>query len=170
MNYFDIIIIIILVSSILFGFSNGFVKEAASLVALVFGIWGTIKFSAFTAQKLYDFFDISGQYTGIIAFIITFVVIVITIHFIGIIVTKIVNLTPLGFLNKLFGSAFRLLRSVLVLSVVFCIFNSINTKKPFLPKGQIEQSLLYNPISDIVPSLFPIIDIHKETFKKNFDK
>lgn len=168
MNYIDIIIIIILVSSILFGFSNGFVREVASFAALVFGIWGAIKFSSFTAQKLYDFFDISGQYTGIIAFIITFVVIIVVIHFIGLIVNKVVNLTPLGFLNKLFGSAFRLLRSTLILSVVFCILNAINAKRPFLPKGKIEQSAFYNPISDIVPSLFPIIE--KGTFKQNFDR
>jgi len=167
MNYVDIVILIILISSILFGFSNGFVKEAASFAALVFGIWGAVKFSSFTAQKLYDLFDISGQFTGIFAFIITFVIIVIAIHFIGVIFNKIVNFTSLGFLNKLFGSAFRLLRSALVLSVVFCILNAINAKKPFLPKGRIEQSTLYNPISDVVPMIVSIID--KGDFKENFD-
>jgi len=168
MNYIDIIIIIILASSILFGFSNGFVKEVASLAALVIGIWGAVKYSSLTAQKLYDFFDISGQFSGIVAFIITFGLIVAVILFIGLVFNKIVNLTPLGLLNKFFGSALGLLKSVLILSVVFYVLNAIDAKKPFLPKKKIEQSAFYNPIADIIPTFFSIID--KETFKQGFDK
>ena len=151
----------------LFGFSNGFVKEAASLAALVVGIWGAIKFSSFTAQKLYDFFDISGQYTYIAAFIITFILIVIVIHFIGIIVDKLVNAVSFGLLNKFFGLALGILKSVLILSVIFCILNAIDARKPFLPKEKIKQSAFYYPVSDIVPMLFPIID--EIIFKQNPD-
>ena len=154
MNYIDIIIIIILGSAMLFAFSNGFVKEIATLAALVVGVWGAFKFSSLTAQKLYDFFDISGKYTNIIAFIITFVLIIIAIHFIGIIIDKFVNALTFGLLNKLFGAAFGLLKSTLILSVIFFIFNTIDAKKPFLPKGAIKQSVLYTPISNIVPTIF----------------
>ena len=34
------------------GFINGFVRELASLAALILGIWGAIKFSTFTAAQL----------------------------------------------------------------------------------------------------------------------
>ena len=168
MNYIDIIIISILALSILYGFSNGFVKEAASLAALVLGIWGAIKFSSFTSQKLYDFFDMSGRFTGIVAFIITFGLIVVIIHFIGLIFNKIINLTPLSLLNKFFGSALGLLKSALILSVIFCILNAIDAKRSFLPKEKIEQSVFYTPISDIIPIFFPIIG--EGTFKQSFDK
>ena len=168
MNYIDIIIIVIFVSSTVYGFTNGFVKEAAALAALVFGIWGAIKFTAFTAQKLYDFFDISGQYIGIVAFLITFVVIVIAIRFLGLIVHKFTKVIALGLWNRILGGAFGLIKSALILSVCFLILNVIDAKRPFLPKRKIEQSALYNSVSDIVPSLFPIIG--KENFKQNFDK
>ena len=166
MNYVDIIIIIILGTSMLFGFSNGFVKEAATLAALVVGVWGAFKFSAFTARKLYDFFDLSGQYTDIAAFIITFVLIVIAIHFIGIIIDKFINFMTLGFLNKIFGATFGLLKSALMLSVVFFILNSIHSKKPFLPKAKMEQSKLYKPVADIVPSIF----FNEKSIKQNLDR
>jgi len=166
MNYVDIAIIIVLGTSMLFGFSNGFVKEIAALAALVVGVWGAFKFSSFTAQTLYDFFDISGKYTDIIAFIITFVLIIIAIHFIGIVIDKFVNAFTLGLLNKLFGAAFGLLKSALILSVIFFIFNTVDAKKPFLPKGAINQSKLYNPISDIVPTIF----FGEKSLKQNLDK
>lgn len=157
MNWIDAAIVIILIISVITGFVNGFIKEVASLAALILGIWGAIRFSSFTAAKLYDYFDMTGQYVGIIAFIITFLIIVVVIHFIGIVADKIVTSVSLGFVNRLLGMAFGLLKSVLIMSVIFVILNVINSKRPFLPKDKIEGSVFYNPISDIAPAIFPII-------------
>ena len=106
MNWIDIIIIVLLVFGLARGFINGFVKELASLLALILGIWGAIKFSSFTAAKLYDYFDMTGQYVGIIAFLITFGIIVVIIHFVGLLADKFVDALSLGFLNRLLGIVF----------------------------------------------------------------
>jgi len=157
MNYIDVIIIVILVAGMVRGFFNGFVKEVASLLALILGIWGAIKFSGFTAEKLYDYFDLTGNYVGIVSFLITFGIIVIIIHFIGMLVDKLVDAVSLNILNKLLGIVFGLFKSILILSVFLVVLNAINDRNHFLPKEKIEQSALYNPVSDIAPAIFPII-------------
>lgn len=174
MNWIDAAIIIILIISVITGFINGFVKEVASLAALVLGIWGAIRFSAFTAAKLYDYFDMTGPYVGIIAFVITFGLIVVVIHFIGIIADRIVTAASLGLVNRILGMGFGLLKSVLILSVIFVILNVIDSKRPFLPEDKIAESSFYNPISDIAPAIFPIIGeggfgISFDRFKKKPD-
>ena len=136
MNWIDATIVIILILSAVMGFINGFVREVASLAALILGIWGAIKFSAFTAERLYDYFDMTGKYVGIISFIITFMIIVVIIHFIGILVHKIVDAASLGFINRLFGIAFGLLKSVLIMSIIFSVFGAIDAQKTFSPKRQ----------------------------------
>jgi membrane protein required for colicin V production len=168
MNYIDAIIIIVLGFAIIRGFTNGLVKEVASLAALILGIWGAIKFSNFTAGKLYDYFDMTGKYAGIISFIITFGIIVIVIHFIGVLLDKLMEAVSLGFLNRLLGIVFGLFKSVLILSVIFVVLNAIDARRPFLPKEKIEQSKLYNPISDIAPAIFPIIG--EGGFYHSFDR
>jgi membrane protein required for colicin V production len=168
MNWIDLAIVVILILSMVMGFINGFVKEVASLAALILGIWGAIKFSGFTAEKLYDYFDMTGQYVGIIAFIITFGIIVVVIHFIGILADKIVDAVALGFVNRLLGIAFGLLKSVLIMSVFFVVLNAIDGRKPFLPKDKIQESMFYNPISDIAPAIFPIIG--EGGFNRSFDQ
>ncbi|HLN21086.1 MAG TPA: CvpA family protein [Bacteroidales bacterium] len=168
MNWIDAVIVIILILSVVGGFINGFVKELASLAALVLGIWGAIRFSSFTAGKLYDYFDMTGQYVGIIAFIITFLLIVVVIHFIGIIADRIIEQASLGFINRVFGMAFSLLKTVLIMSVLFVVLNVIDTKRQFLPREKIEQSYFYNPISDIAPAIFPIIG--EGAFDNSFDR
>jgi membrane protein required for colicin V production len=174
MNWIDMTIIVILGLSMVMGFINGLVKEVASLAALIFGIWGAIKFSAFTAEKLYDYFDMSGQYVGVISFLITFGIIVILIHFVGLIVNKIVDAAALGFINRLLGIVFGLLKSVLIMSVIFVVLNAIDDHRSFLPKDKLEESMFYNPISDIAPAIFPIIGeggfgISFDRFKKKTD-
>ncbi len=168
MNWIDIAIIVILALSMVMGFIHGLVKEVASLAALILGIWGAIKFSGFTAEKLYDYFDMTGQYVGVIAFIITFGIIVVIIHFIGIIADKIVDAVALGFVNRLLGIAFGLLKSVLIMSVFFSVMNAVNERKPFLPEDKIQSSMFYNPISDIAPAMFPIIG--EGGFYRSFDR
>lgn len=157
MNWLDIIIAVILIISFVMGFINGFIKEVASLAALILGIWGAIRFSSFTAGKLYDYFDMTGQYVGIIAFLITFGLIVVIIHFVGILAEKLVKAVALGFVNRLLGMVFGVLKSVLIMSVFFVILNAIDARRPFLPKGTIENSVFYNRISDFAPAIFPII-------------
>jgi membrane protein required for colicin V production len=66
MNWIDLVIIIILGIALVNGFINGLVREVASLAALILGIWGAIRFSGFTAARLYDFFDMTVLYDSTI--------------------------------------------------------------------------------------------------------
>jgi len=168
MNWIDIVILAILVISLFTGLSNGFVKELASLAALVLGIWGAIKFSAFTSAKLYEWFDMSGEFLGLISFIVTFLAIVVIINLIGVMVDKLVDAVSLGFLNKLLGAVFGVFKSVLILSVIFVILETIDKKKPFMPTEKREESVFYYPIADIAPSIFPIIG--EGNFENSFDR
>jgi len=157
MNWIDFVIIILLVFGLARGFIDGFIKELASLLALILGIWGAIKFSSFTAEKLYDYFDMTGQYTGIIL-----------VHFVGVIVDMFLDKISLGVLNSLLGLLFGLFKTALILSVIFTILNAIDAKHRFLPARTIETSRLYSPIADIAPALFPIIG--EGNFDKSFDR
>jgi len=168
MNWIDLIIVVFLFFAIFRGFINGMVNEVASLAALILGIWGAIKFSSFTAEKLYDYFDMTGQYVGIIAFLVTFGIIVIIIHFIGIIADKLITAVSLGFLNRILGIVFGLFKTVMIMSVFFVILNAIDARRPFLPRDKIEESRFYNPISDIAPAIFPIIG--EGGFNRSFDR
>lgn len=168
MNFIDLIIVALLLLGAIRGFTDGFIKELASLLALVLGIWGAIKFSTFTAARMYDYFDMTGKYVGIVAFLITFIIIVILIHFIGLLVDKFVDTMALGFFNRLIGIVFGAFKTALILSVILVILNAIDAKVKFLPREKIEKSKFYNPIADIAPALFPIIG--EGSFDKSFDR
>ena len=157
MNWIDFVILIILVFALFRGFTDGLVKELASLLALVLGIWGAIKFSGLTAEKLYDFFDMTGKYVGILAFVITLVILVLIIQVVGVLADRFIKAISLGFLNRLLGMVFGVIKTALILSIIFVVLNAIHAKHPFLPEEKIKQSKFYNPIADLAPAIFPII-------------
>jgi len=167
MNYIDIIILAFIAWALFRGFKNGLFIEIASIAALVLGIWGSIRFSWFTQSKLVEYFDMEGQYTGLVAFVITFIIIVILIHFLARAMDKLMKAVALGLAIRILGMIFAVLKTVLIMSIIFVVLNTINQKTNFLPERKIAESKLYNPIADFAPLLFPIIE--GGDLRKSFD-
>lgn len=78
MEFIDIFLGIILTIGIIRGLWNGFFAELGSLISLLIGIWAALKFSVFTASFLQNHVSWNPQKMQIIAFIITFVAVVLT--------------------------------------------------------------------------------------------
>jgi membrane protein required for colicin V production len=165
MNYVDIVLIILLFLAAISGFRNGFISELASLAALILGILGAIKFSDITADFLIENLNIQSKHIDTIAFIMTFIVIVILVHIIGGVINKIVKTVSLGFLNRLAGMVFGVLKSALILSVILVIFDKVDKDVHILPANAKTESRLYKPIHSFAPGIFPVLNIWSENSK-----
>jgi len=155
MNTFDILIAALLI----FGFIRGLLKclfvEVASLVALIAGIYGAIHFSYFAAAFLKNYVSWDEKYITIVAFAITFAIIVIVITLLGKLFTKIANFAALGMLNKLLGGLFGTLKIGLILSIILIVFDKLNNTLPFMSQDEQEETILYEPVKNLAPILFP---------------
>jgi membrane protein required for colicin V production len=168
MNYIDIVLGILLVLAAISGFRKGLVVELASLAALVLGIWGAVEFSYITSEFLVENFDWKWDHLNIASFIITFVVIVILVHIVGSTVNKLVETVLLGFVNKLAGLVFGILKSALILSIVLVVFDKIDEDMEILSKDTKAESRMYEPIRNLAPTIFPFINFWDD--ESNSDK
>ena len=157
LNYFDIVISIFLLWSAYRGISKGLLIMAASLAALVLGVWGAIRFSGLTADFLVQQFEWTTRYLSLIAFAVTFIGIVILVHLLARAMDKLVKAVALGFVNRLAGMLFGILKTALIISIVLVIINSIERRIPFIPEEHKENSLLYQPLSKLAPAIFPYL-------------
>jgi len=162
MNYLDAILGIILIVSAINGFSKGFVEELAGLVALVLGIWAAIHFSDLVGEFLTTTFNMTFRHLHIVAFIVTFIGVVILVHIIGSIVNKMVKEIRLGFLNRLAGLAFGAVKGALILSVLLVVFDKIDKDVHIVSVETMAESKLYTPIRNFAPGIFPFLDFWKE--------
>ena len=152
MNFLDIIFIIPIIWLAYHGFKRGFIIELASLLALILGIYAALYFSYYAENFLTNNLDMETEYVPIIAFIVTFVLVVIIVYFLGKILEKIINMVALGFLNKMAGGIFGILKAAVLISIVLLIINNFNDK--FISKEKKENSFLYAPIAGIAPLLW----------------
>lgn len=157
MNYFDIIFVIIIAWAAYRGFSKGFIYQAATLAALFFGIYGAVKFSDVVSRFMAIKFNITSEYLPLIAFAITFILIVIIMHLLGKMLEKLVKAVALSSINKLLGVVFSIAKSVFIISIILTGIDHINKNTGLIPEEKIEKSLLYLPIAKVAPAVFPYL-------------
>ena len=158
MNWLDIVLGLLLLSGIISGFKNGIIGEIASLAALVLGIWGSIKFSWWTAEMITDL-GVKSDYMHIISFIVTFIIIVVLIHILASFLKKLLESMALGFVNRLAGMAVGIIKAALIVSVILVVINALDDEWRVIKEPVREESLLYEPLANLVPALLPFIHI-----------
>ena len=149
MNYIDIVLAVPLLWGLYKGVSRGIVKEISSLLALILGIYGAVRFS----DQLQPFISIDSDYQAVVLFSITFILIVLLVRLLGLILDKILELVSLTFLSRIFGAIFGVLKVAFVLSSILLVFNTIDNQLGVLPIQDQKKSVLYKPISSLVPML-----------------
>jgi membrane protein required for colicin V production len=157
MNTVDIVLALILLYGLVRGFFRGLLAEIASLVGIVAGIYGAIHFSYILSDFFSENMNWDSEYVNLIAFAITFVLIVFLISLAGKILTKMAGFAALGIVNKLLGAGFGLLKMAFIASVIIMFFSATNEEIELVSKEKLEESKLYASVKVIAPAVLPSI-------------
>lgn len=170
MNYIDIIISVLLLLAIYKGFKNGLIKELISLISLVVGIYIAVNFSFYLEKHLAKSLSKYEEFVSIISFVLVFLIVFLSLKLAGVLMSKLAKSLQLGLLNKVLGLFFGLSKALLIISIILFEINHLSeTFGNILPKKQIKESVLYQPVYNIVPAISPIAK-KKLGWPKNFKK
>jgi len=167
MSWLDIIIIVCIGVGIAHGLTTGIVKQIISLVSLI----AAILLSGALAKGIHHWVQtyiqnddnwISSGVQGAIYYIVAFVLIVSLFAVVAKFVDKIINYTPVGIINRLFGAVFGVFMWALCLSILLNFFAVFDTQSRIIPKPIKENSIFYDRVIMIFPTVFPYI---KDFFK-----
>ena len=164
-NLLDIIIIVPLLLFAYSGFKKGFIIEIASLAALVIGLYMAFFFSDFAAEMLNSLFSINQKYVAVIAFLMTFIVVIFLVITVGKIVQKFIDILLLGFFNKLAGALFGMLKGALVFSILIFVINYFNFGDFIFKEESRQNSIFYEPVESIAPALYSWLNSNNFTFE-----
>jgi membrane protein required for colicin V production len=155
MQALDIVLLLPLLWFAWRGLSRGLVNELASLIALLLGIWAALRFSDLTQAWLIESFDIKGEYTRTLAFSLTFLAVVFVVNLIGRLVSKILDLALLGWVNKAAGLVFGILKGALILSALIYIVERFDPEQKLPGKEARSNSKVYGLLRQVGPAIFP---------------
>ena len=151
MSFIDIIVLIVLFSSLIFGFFRGFVKELLSLMAWAFAFFVAYYFSSSVAIIFPFEAEFSIKYVGSFVLIFIFVLIIssMLIKFLSTFIHKI----GLGASNIILGGLFGILRGIVVVYLLIFVIE----KTSFVEKPSWQQANSIVLIKLLVEKTFPYL-------------
>jgi membrane protein required for colicin V production len=155
MNFLDVILVLPLIFAAWWGFTKGLIIEIASVLALTLGIYGAVLLADKTAAYFLNSLDYKGSHLHLIAFLVTFVGIVIGVYFMAKVMEGIVAIAGLSIANRIAGAVFGIVKMCIILSGIIYIFNQHHLLEKWLNESIREQSLLFAPIAKFAEKIIP---------------
>lgn len=155
MNSFDTVLAIMLGFGLIRGLYKGFFIEISSLASMILGAYVSINFSN------YSFGFISAR-TGwpeatvqIVAFIVTFAIVAVSVFFMAKGLTKLLGIISLGVINRIFGGLLGGVKTALLASLILLIANKAKITEKIFQKSVLQTSFFYKPIESIASKTLP---------------
>jgi len=155
MELIDIFIGFILLFEILNGLKRGFLVEAGSLFGFIIGFYAALALRIPMSHFLGIFFTMSERWLSVLGFFFSFLVVYLLITILAKISEGIMSAISLGWVNRLAGGFFCLLKGALVLSIILNLYETIDEDRSFIGAKHAESSVFYKPVLKVAPVLYP---------------
>ena len=165
MNPFDIFIVIVLCFCLIRGVFRGLIKELSSTIGVLAGFYGAYTYYAGLAHLLARWVSNAG-YLNILSFMLIFCVVFLLVSAAGVIIKYFLNIAFLGWVDRICGAGFGLIKAILIISVVML------TLTAFLPKGSplLKDSLLAPHVSVVSAKMVKVVSKDmKQQFTGKFE-
>ena len=145
----DIIFAVILIVAIIKGFRRGLIVGVFSFLAIIIGLAAAIKLSAVVAGYIGKAIKISDAWLPVISFAVVFIIVVLLVRLGANMIQKTVEISMLGWLNRLGGILFYLAIYIIVYSVILFYAEQIK----LLRSGTAIESVTYGYIKPLGPKV-----------------
>ena len=153
----DIILLICFIPGIIRGISKGFLEQALSLVGIVLSVWAAFKFSALVCGWLKPYLSLSETTLNVVAFALILIAVSIVVLLVAKLLTKVLEMSMLGWLDKILGLVFALVVNALLLGVFVILFDTLNLKFGFVKPEVLDGSVVYTTLRDFCYLVFPYL-------------
>lgn len=157
MSILDIILLICFIPAVIGGIRKGFISQMISIISIIAGIWVSYEFSSVVGEWIGQYIEASEKVMKLIAFAVIMIGVFIVLGIVGKFLEGILNLVLLGWLNKLLGVAFSLLKTALIVGLLIMLFSSINNNLHIVSEEVLAESVLYGPLKDLSYTVFPYL-------------
>lgn len=154
MNSLDVFILLPLAVGFTFGLFRGLIRELASFLALVLGIYGAQYIAPQPTAFIGTFFELSPKIASVLSYLLSFAVLVSLLLLLARWVDKLLGLSVLGLANKLLGALFGALKVALLVSLLLNVANLFDWNFSVFSDENRKASFAYAPTLKLAPFLW----------------
>lgn len=163
MSWFDAVIVITCIISLIRGFISGFVKQIASLLGIIAGLLFAGKVSLKIKPHLHQLTsDTPDHILNILSYIVAFAIILVIFALIGLTIRKMLKLIQLGLIDHVAGSVFCAAKHLIILSILLNIILTFDLNQRIIKPELKENSIFYPHIKSIASYFIPFLDFDKQ--------
>lgn len=157
MNWFDIIVFLVLLGAFIKGMRKGLAMQVAGLVAIVIGAIFAGKAANMILPYLLGMINISSNVAVMLSYAIAFIIIVVGIKMIGKMLHNLFEALYIGFLNRILGAALGVVSVSLVLSILVNLALIIDTEQDIITERIKTETFFYSKIQKAAPIIVPYL-------------
>lgn len=160
-NWIDLLLSSLFVYGSVIGFKRGLIREIGSLLGIIISILSVYHFSKQLSNLIQSFLNLTPTISYVASGMIIFLTSIYLVSYISKLITKALNIVALGFLNRISGLIFGLLKWIVVMSSLVFLINKIlffsGVSEQF-KSDEMESSIIYDPLSEIGQFIFESIE------------
>lgn len=165
MQTIDIIIAVLLAIGFIGGLRDGAVKQVAGLAGLIGGLFIGRAFYMPVGEWLIAAFGMSAEVAYITAFILILIVVPLLFSLVGWLVSEILHVICLGWVNRLLGGAVGVLKYALFVGIIITGIEFFDKDDALISASNKEASVLYYPIHQATGIFFDGIKQEFQAFQ-----
>ena len=157
MAILDIILLLCFIPAIVTGISKGFVKQVIDLVAILAAAWAAFQFSKMLGPWLGQYITLDPSILNVVSFVLIAIVVAVLLHLVGALITNAMKALSLGFVNRLLGLIFGVLKVALILGLLILLFETLNSSLQIVKPEATANAVVYNALKNAANAIFPIL-------------
>ena len=143
LNTLDYIILILLLIGLITGFAQGVIKQAFGLGGLLGGlVCGALLYKP-AAVFLQDVVDMDDNVAQVVAFIVILILVPVVFSIVGNLLSKLVHIISLGFVDRLLGGIFGVVKFFIVIGLCIQLLEMAGVADKLIRNSEKKESLLY---------------------------
>lgn len=162
----DIIVVLVVAFGFYTGYSRGLIKTVFDTLSLIIGILAALKLSPITINALDGLLNISPSFTYLIGIVITFLLVMALVRFVGRKLEDVLEAANINVLNKLAGGVLQGLFFAFLISMVLWVLGNYSIVKEETKSNSVTYPLL-EPLPEAGKSIFKAV---KPIFQDFWDK
>lgn len=157
MNILDIILLTCFIAALVQGIRKGFIAQVIAIVSIIAGVWLSFRFSTIASQWLAQYVPASGQVLKTVAFALILIIVIFALGALGKLLEATIKIVMLGWLNRLLGALFSILKCALITGLIIMAFNALNNTFHIISDDTLYASAIYPPLKHFAYSVFPYL-------------
>jgi len=157
MGITDIILLALYIPGIIRGILKGFVEQAVAVFSILLGVYLACRFSASVSAWMSRWISWKPELLRAATFVIIVILTILVLFIVGKMLTKIVKVSTLGWLNRLLGVLLGIFVTTLLLGVAVTAIDAFNAHWELINPERLDGSPMWCALRNFASHVFPYI-------------